>query len=432
MRKSILGMILAGGEGKRLRPLTTKRAKPAVPFGGKYRIIDFVLSNFVNSGIQSLFVLTQFRSQSMSEHIINGWNMSSINKGQFIVPVPAQMQGAEKRWYEGTADAIYQNIHLLHDFTPDLLAVFGGDHIYKMDISQMAKFHNKRNALATIAALPVTVEEGREFGIMEVDEEWRIIGFDEKPANPKEIPGMPGYCLASMGNYIFDTPWLIDALELDAKAENTSHDFGHDILPKAVSTGRLFAYNFAMNEIPGHEKGKPNYWKDVGGIQSYYQANMDLRSADPMLDLYSSAWPIHTYNDPLPPAKFVHDEYNSQGRNRVGKAINSIICGGCIISGSTVYDSVLSSEVRVHSFAHVERSIILNGVEILEDCKIRNAIVDKHVILAPGTTIGYDRADDEQRYHVVDLDKDAGTWLTIIEKNHARVNEDIKTTTLIL
>ncbi|MDD7984465.1 glucose-1-phosphate adenylyltransferase [Lentisphaera marina] len=432
MRKSILGMILAGGEGSRLSPLTTKRAKPAVPFGGKYRIIDFVLSNFVNSGIHSLFVLTQFRSQSMSEHIINGWNMSSLMKGQFVVPVPAQMQGGDKRWYEGTADAIWQNIHLLQDFTPDLVAVFGGDHIYKMDISQMAKFHAKREALATIAALPIPLEEGSRFGIIQIDEDWRITGFQEKPEHPSEIPGMPGYCLASMGNYVFDSKWLYKTLKADSQNPDSHHDFGHDILPPAVDSGRLYAYNFFENKIPGSDVSKDNYWRDVGTLKSYYDSNMDLKEADPQLDLYGAGWPIHTYNSPLPPAKFVHDEHHPDGRTRVGHATNSIVCDGCIVSGSSVKESILSSEVHVHSFSSVESSIILNSVEIFENCKIKNAIIDKHVILPPGTVIGYDRQADESRFHVVDLCEEEGTWLTVIEKNHSRVSKDTKTTVLTI
>ncbi|MCM8537615.1 MAG: glucose-1-phosphate adenylyltransferase [Lentisphaeraceae bacterium] len=424
MRQSILGMILAGGEGTRLAPLTTKRAKPAVPFGGKYRIIDFVLSNFVNSGILSTFVITQFRSQSLSEHIINGWNISSLIKGQFIVPVPAQMQSDNKRWYTGTADAIWQNLHLVNDFQPELLAVFGGDHIYKMDISQMAKFHTEKESLATIAAIPVPISEGNRFGIIQVDENWRITGFQEKPEDPTPMPGNPDYCLASMGNYIFNSKWITGVLNEDAKDPDSSHDFGNDILPHAVETGRLYAYNFYDNKIVGALKHKEPYWRDVGTIQSYYEANMDLRMADPQLNLYSDTWPIHTYNTPLPPAKFVHnEEIGFQGKARIGKAINSTICDGCIVSGSTVLNSILSPEVHVHSYSTVCDSILMNHVDIRENCQIRNAIIDKHVVLEPGTQIGYDREKDAAKFKVVDLDEKAGTWLTIIEKNHNKVND---------
>ena len=426
MRSSILGMILAGGEGTRLAPLTSKRAKPAVPFGGKYRIIDFVLSNFINSGIHSIFVLTQFRSQSLSEHIVNGWNISSIIKGQFIVPVPAQMQNDNKRWYDGTADAIWQNLHLVRDFKPKLLAVFGGDHIYKMDISHMAKFHREKDALATIAAIPIPIEEGSRFGIIQVDDDWKITGFQEKPSDPTPIPGNPKMCLASMGNYIFDSKWISGILDDDANDSSSSHDFGKDILPHAVDTGRLYAYNFHDNKVPGEKDSLAPYWRDVGTLQSYYEANMDLRMADPQLNLYSAKWPIHTYNTQLPPAKFVHnEEIGFQGLPRIGKAINSTICDGCIISGSTVLNSILSPQVRIHSYSTVCDSIILNHVDIRENCQIRNAIIDKHVVLPNGTQIGYDKEHDEARYNTIDLPD--GNWLTVIEKNHNRVNDIMNT-----
>ena len=426
MRSSILGMILAGGEGTRLAPLTSKRAKPAVPFGGKYRIIDFVLSNFINSGIHSIFVLTQFRSQSLSEHIVNGWNISSIIKGQFIVPVPAQMQSDNKRWYDGTADAIWQNLHLVRDFKPKLLAVFGGDHIYKMDISHMAKFHREKDALATIAAIPIPIEEGSRFGVIQVDEDWKITGFQEKPDDPTPIPGQPDMCLASMGNYIFDSKWISNILNDDARDNSSSHDFGKDILPNVVDTGRLYAYDFHRNKVPGEKKDQAPYWRDVGTLQSYYEANMDLRMADPQLNLYSSKWPIHTYNTQLPPAKFVHnEEIGFQGLPRIGKAINSTICDGCIVSGSTVLNSILSPQVRIHSYSTICDSIILNHVDIKENCQIRNAIIDKHVVIPNGTQIGYDKAEDEARYNVVDLPD--GNWLTVIEKNHNGVNDIMNT-----
>ena len=255
MRKSILGMILAGGEGTRLAPLTEQRAKPAVPFGGKYRIIDFVLSNFINSGIQSLFVLTQFKSQSLTEHIINGWNTSSIHgNSQFVIPVPAQMQTKERHWYSGTADAIHQNIHLIEDFSPDLVAVFGGDHIYRMDVSQMVEFHEKKDAVVSVAAIPVPIEEATEFGVIQVDEDWKIIGFQEKPKDPIPIPGNDKMALASMGNYIFNSDDLVQLLNDDAKNPNSSHDFGKNILPSIVDSGKLYAYNYHKNTIAGQKR----------------------------------------------------------------------------------------------------------------------------------------------------------------------------------
>ncbi len=417
MKASILGMILAGGEGTRLHPLTKERAKPAVPFGGKYRIIDFVLSNFINSGIYSIFVLTQFRSQSLTEHIINGWNISGTHgKGRFIIPVPAQMRTEDKRWFQGTADAIYQSSHLIVDFAPDLVAVFGGDHIYRMDISQMVEFHLQKEATATVAAIPVPIAEASSFGVIQVDADWRIVGFEEKPANPKPIPGDPGKALVSMGNYIFNSVDLLKLLKSDAEDAKSSHDFGKDILPSLVPSKKLFAYNFYTNSIPGRQYGK-HYWRDVGTIQSYFHANMDLRNPEPELDLYNKKWPIYNYHHSLPPAKFIHnEEISPTGLPRIGKAINSLVCDGCIISGSTVTNSVLFNSVHVHSYATVHNSILLNDVDIGERCLIRNAIIDKHVELPKGTTVGYDRKADEKNYTVVDLDEKTGTWLTIIEK----------------
>ncbi len=417
MRQKILAMILAGGEGTRLAPLTLQRAKPAVPFGGKYRIIDFVLSNFVNSGINSIFVLTQFRSQSLAEHIINGWNMSNpFVKEQFIVPVPAQMQTKEKRWYSGTADAIYQNLHLIEEVDPQMVAIFGGDHIYRMDIKQMTDFHEEKNAIASIAAIPVPIEDAKQFGVIQVDEEWRIIGFQEKPENPTPLPDDPTMALASMGNYIFNKDELCELLNNDCDMDSSSHDFGKDILPPLVESGRLFAYNFYNNKIPGSKKDVP-YWKDVGTLKAYFEANMDLRNTEPLLDLYNPSWPIYNYHYSLPPAKFVHNEpISANGQSRVGRAINSIVCDGCIISGSTINDSILFNSVHVHSYSSIDNSIILNDVEIGNNTHIRNTIIDKHVTIGDNIKIGYDRAEDEKRFNVSDLDN--GDWLTVIPKNY--------------
>ncbi|MBN1864226.1 MAG: glucose-1-phosphate adenylyltransferase [Victivallales bacterium] len=419
MKKSVLGMIMAGGEGKRLFPLTEQRAKPAVPFGGKFRIIDFVLSNFVNSGIQSIFVLTQFRSQSLTEHIINGWNISSSQgRGRFIIPIPAQMQTVDRSWYTGTADAIHQNIHFIEDFAPDLVAVFGADHIYRMDISQMVDFHIRKDAIATVAAIPVPLSEASNFGVIQVDDNWKIIGFQEKPRNPSPMPSDTGSALVSMGNYVFNAPELIELVDNDAELADSSHDFGKDILPSIVDSGKLYAYNFHLNVIPGG-KGLP-CWRDVGELKAYYYANMDLRSPSPELDLYNEEWPIYNYHFSLPPAKFVHnEEVSPEGLPRIGKAINSLVCDGCIISGSSVLDSVLFNSVRIHSYSTVRNSILLNEVEILENCRVRNTIIDKHVRLERGTVIGYNREDDERRYHVIPLDDKSGTWLSVIPKNRA-------------
>ena len=410
MRTSVLAMILAGGEGRRLAPLTDQRAKPSVPFGGKYRIIDFVLSNFINSGIDSIFVLTQFKSQSLMEHIINGWNIASTHvQGRFIIPVPAQMQTEDKSWYMGTADAIFQNAHLIEDFSPDLVAVFGGDHIYRMDISQMVDFHVNRNAIATVAAIPVPIEDARQFGVIQVDEDWRIVGFQEKPENPAPLPNDKNMALASMGNYIFGAGDILHLLHEDHVQPNSSHDFGKDIIPSLVPTGRLFAYNFYSNKIPGQSVQEKPYWRDVGTLKSYFEANMDLRATSPQLDLYNPKWPIYNYHFSLPPAKFVHnEEVDVHGLPRIGKAINSIVCDGCIVSGSTVTSSILFNSVFVHSYATVHNSILLNDVDIGEHCRIRNCIIDKHNVIPRGTIIGYDREEDAKRYPVVDLGPEYG------------------------
>ncbi len=421
MRTSVLAMILAGGEGRRLAPLTDQRAKPSVPFGGKYRIIDFVLSNFINSGIDSIFVLTQFKSQSLMEHIINGWNIASTHvRGRFIIPVPAQMQTADKTWYMGTADAIYQNAHLIEDFSPDLVAVFGGDHIYRMDISQMVDFHVNKNSIATVAAIPVPIEDAKQFGVIQVDEEWRIVGFQEKPENPAPLPNDKNMALASMGNYIFGAGDILHLLQEDHTRPDSSHDFGKDIIPSLVPTGRLFAYNFYSNKIPGQSVQEKPYWRDVGTLKSYFEANMDLRSTNPQLDLYNPKWPIYNYHFSLPPAKFVHnEEVDIHGLPRIGKAINSIVCDGCIVSGSTVTSSILFNSVFVHSYATVHNSILLNDVDIGEHCRIRNCIIDKHNVIPRGTIIGYDREEDAKRYMVVDLGPEYGpdAWLTVIPKD---------------
>ena len=428
MRTSVLAMILAGGEGRRLAPLTDQRAKPSVPFGGKYRIIDFVLSNFINSGIDSIFVLTQFKSQSLMEHIINGWNIASTHvQGRFIIPVPAQMQTEDKSWYMGTADAIFQNAHLIEDFSPDLVAVFGGDHIYRMDISQMVDFHVNRNAIATVAAIPVPIEDARQFGVIQVDEDWRIVGFQEKPENPAPLPNDKNMALASMGNYIFGAGDILHLLHEDHVQPNSSHDFGKDIIPSLVPTGRLFAYNFYSNKIPGQSVQEKPYWRDVGTLKSYFEANMDLRATSPQLDLYNPKWPIYNYHFSLPPAKFVHnEEVDVHGLPRIGKAINSIVCDGCIVSGSTVTSSILFNSVFVHSYATVHNSILLNDVDIGEHCRIRNCIIDKHNVIPRGTIIGYDREEDAKRYPVVDLGPEYGpdAWLTVIPKDrHSQMLE---------
>ena len=301
---------------------------------------------------------------------------------------------------------------MIEDFAPDLVAVFGGDHIYRMDVSQMVDFHEKKDAIVSVAAIPVPVEEASDFGVIQVDEEWRIIGFQEKPENPITIPGDDKVALVSMGNYIFNADDLVSLLKSDDADASSKHDFGKNILPSLVPSGRLFAYNYHLNKIPGVD-GVP-YWRDVGGLKAYYEANMDLRATEPLLDLYNEKWPIYNYNESLPPAKFVHNE--EKVKDRIGMAVNSVVCGGCVVSGGTVKDSILFNNVRVHSFAVVENSILLNEVSIGENCKIKNTIIDKHNELPAGTIIGYNREDDEKRYKVINLDKAKGTWLTTVPK----------------
>ena len=394
---NVLTMIMAGGEGSRLKPLTSDRTKPAVPFGGNYRIIDFVLSNFVNSGFMKIFVLTQFKSHSLLQHMREGWRVSSGIVKQFIDPVPAQMR-IGKKWYEGTADAIFQNMNLIYDEDPDQVCIFGGDHIYRMDVRQMLRFHSKRQAVLTVAAIRVPIQDAHHFGIIEVDEEWRMTGFVEKPENaPKTIPGNPDYVLASMGNYIFERGPLVDELKKDSKDKNSDHDFGKNILPKMFPEGNVFVYDFSQNFIPGLEEEEKGYWKDVGTLDTYWEANMDLVGVHPHFNLYNKKWPVLTYIPPLPPAKFVHFS-----DLRTGHAINSMISSGAIISGALVENSVVGYNVRIHSFAHVEHSVIMNNVSIGRGAKIRKTIIDKHVQIASEVQIGYDLEADKKRFEVTE------------------------------
>jgi len=387
-------MILAGGEGSRLHPLTQERAKPAVPFGGKYRLIDFVLSNFLNSKIYSTYVLTQFKSQSLTEHLQEGWRFSSILQDHFILPVPAQKRTGES-WYLGTADAIYQNINLIEGHGYDLVAVFGADHIYRMDIQQMIEFHMRRKADVTVAAIPVPLKDATSFGVIEVESKQKIVGFKEKPARPKSIPGRPDEAFASMGNYLFNADFLIDILYKDAAREDSSHDFGKDILPKIYKDSRVFAYDFRRNRVPGVTKKEIGSWRDVGTIQSFWEANMDLRNVQPIFNLYNYQWPIRTAQHGGPPAKFV---FNEDGRR--GQAVNSIVAEGSIISGGIVQDSVIGRTVIVDSGAAVINSLVMDRVKIGKNCRINMAIIDKDVDIPPGTTIGYNLEEDRARFFV--------------------------------
>lgn len=387
-----LVMILAGGEGKRLYPLTKDRAKPAVPFGGRYRIIDFVLNNFINSGFFKIKVLTQYKSDSLNKHITRGWALSPF-LNQYVDLAPAQMRTGSD-WYRGTADAIYQNIFHITDENPKYVCIFGGDHIYKMDVSQMLDFHKLNISDLTISAIPIPIEEAHEFGIIEVDDNWRLTNFVEKPKDkPKSIPGNPNMCLASMGNYIFDKDTLLRALDEDFHVESSSHDFGKNVIPMLLQENkRIFVYNFASNTFAGMTDAERGYWRDVGSIDAYWQANMDLLDSAPELNLYSREWPIRTFNYNYPPAKFVWSE-----GDRVGMATNSMVSEGCIVSGGGLSRCVLSPRVRVNSYSQISESILMENVEIGRYSRIKRAIVDKNVNIPPNTRIGFNREDDERR-----------------------------------
>ena len=388
----VLTMILAGGQGKRLYPLTKDRAKPAVPFGGRYRIIDFVLNNFVNSGFYKIKVLTQYKSDSLNKHISRGWDLCSSIE-QYVDLVPAQMK-TDGNWYKGTADAIFQNIDYMMDEKYQHVCIFGGDHIYKMDVRQMLSYHIEKKADLTISAIAIPIEMAGEYGIMEVDDNWRLINFIEKPTTaPRPIPGNPDMCLASMGNYIFEPDKLIEELKQDSQDATSSHDFGKNIIPKMMKNGsNVFVYNFCDNVFQGMAPAERGYWKDVGNVDSYWQANMDLLAYEPELNLHSPDWPLRTYNYNLPPAKFIWDE-----DERVGLAKNSLVSEGCIISGGMISGCVLSPNVRINSYCNINDSILMENVNIGRHCKINRAIIDKNVNIPPYAEIGIDRDLDIKR-----------------------------------
>jgi glucose-1-phosphate adenylyltransferase len=396
MRIRVLGIVLAGGKGTRLHPLTRERAKPAVPFGGKYRIIDFVLSNFINSGIYSVYVLTQFRSQSLLQHLSEGWQFGALLKSQFVIPVPAQMRAGET-WYQGTADAIYQNINLVEQSDPHVVAIFGGDHVYRMNVSSMIDFHVHKNAEVTVAAIPVDKRHATEFGVLEAGEDGRILGFHEKNPDAPTIPGDPERVLASMGNYVFSTRTLLRLLHEDAAIAESNHDFGRDILPKLAGKAEIYAYDFQTNRIPGEPADAQPYWRDVGTIDAYFEANMDLRSVSPVLNLFNREWPVRSTSYSDPPAKFTFDE-----ENRRGQAIDTIVSGGCILSGGMVRNSVLGRGVRVHSGAVVDECVILDNCDIGRRSKLHRTILDKNVRVPEDATIGFDLERDRQYHYVTE------------------------------
>ena len=395
MQLRVLGLVLAGGKGTRLYPLTRERAKPAVPFGGKYRIIDFVLSNFVNSGIHSIYVLTQFKSQSLLQHLAEGWQVGGLLKSQFIIPVPAQMRSAEETWYQGTADAILQNANLVEQSDPHVVAIFGADHVYRMNVRHMIEFHEARRAEVTVAAIPVERRFAAEFGVIETAPDGRIVGFHEKRADAPAMPGDPKRVLASMGNYVFSTKALLREVYDDAVRAGSSHDFGRDILPGMVGRCDVYAYDFQTNQIPGEPAGLEAYWRDVGSIDAFYEANIDVRAVTPALNLYNKQWPLRTASYPDPPAKFTFDD-----DDRRGQAIDSVVSGGCILSGGVVRNSVLSRWVRVHSGAVVEESIVFDNCDIGRRARVRRAILDKNVRIPADAVIGFDLDEDRKRYHV--------------------------------
>ena len=394
MQTRALAFVLAGGSGTRLHPLTKNRSKPAVPFGGKYRIIDFVLSNLVNSDIRSIYVLTQFKAQSLLQHLRDTWQRASLIRGHFLIPVPAQMHKGP-RWFEGTADAVYQNLHLIEQANPEIVVVFGADHIYKMDVREMVKFHQKNWAKGTVAALPITVDQAHQFGTMEVDKDWRIRRFYEKVPDPPEIPGRPGWTLVSMGNYVFEAQVLTSALRKDAHTPDSRHDFGGNILPAMVKEHPIYAYDFSANQVPGQHPENQGYWRDVGTIEAYYEAHMDLRSLSPSLNLYNPHWPIRHSPYEGGPAK---SSFNEEGRR--GQMINSLMCEGSILAGGQVTDSVIGRGVFVDSGAEISESVVMDGCHIGAGARIHRAILDKNVRVPPDASIGFDTESDRRRYHV--------------------------------
>ena len=391
---NILTMILAGGRGERLYPLTADRAKPAVPFGGKYRIIDFTLSNCVNSGLRNMIVLIQYKSHSLDRHIRRGWNVFNPELGEYIFSLPPQ-QRISQDWYKGTADAVHQNWFIVEDKQPEYVLILAGDHIYKMNYREMYSFLQQKQADAVVGAIEYSLAEASSFGVMTVDGNSQITRWDEKPANPTPMPNDQSRALCSMGIYLFRTSCLRDHLLVDAERD-TAHDFGKDIIPDMIGDRRVFAYNFR-----DENRKAVKYWRDVGTLDAYWEANMDLVSVDPLFNLYDQNWPIRTYQGQFPPAKFVFAEEQG-GSGRVGIALDSIVSSGCIISGGRVQNSVLSSNVRVNDHAEVIQSIVMENVVIGDHCRIQRAIIDKDVTIPPKTEIGYDLESDRKRFTVTE------------------------------
>ena len=401
----VLAVVLAGGKGTRLEPLTRDRAKPAVPFGGAYRIIDFTLSNCLNSGFRKILVLTQYKALSLGRHINRGWRgLFSWELGEFVDIVPPQ-QRIDEHWYRGTADAVYQNIYSIEKEEPEFVVILAGDHVYKMNYRDMLNFHLGENADVTVGALRVPVQTAaRQFGVIQVDEQSRIIGFEEKPEHPRPIPGDEANCLASMGIYVFTARFMYEQLCQNAARPDAGHDFGHDVIPAMIDSHRVFAFPFR----DANQKAEA-YWRDVGTLDAYYEANMELIQVDPLLNVYDQSWPIRTFHPNLPPPKTVFAERGPGGR--CGQALDSIVCPGSIISGGLVERSILGHSCRVNSYAVVEDSILLDGVDVGRYAKIRRAIIDKGVAIPQGVKIGYDPEEDRRRGFVV-----SDTGIVVIAK----------------
>lgn len=389
----VVAIVLAGGEGKRLYPLTKDRAKPAVPFGGLYRLIDFALSNLTNAGFRRIVVLTQYKSHSLDRHLAQTWSLSPL-VGEYVAAVPAQMRHGP-RWFAGSADAIYQNLNIVEDEHPDYVIILGADHIYRMDPRQMLEYHIAKGAGVTVAAIVAPLAEASQFGVIDVEAGGRIRSFLEKPIQPPHMPGNEDHALVSMGNYIFTTSALRDAVTRDAADAASRHDMGASVVPMLVGDGQAWMWNFAEHRVAGQTDREQGYWRDVGTIESYYEASMDLVEVSPVFNLYNDRWPILTWKFPHPPAKFVHE-----GGDRIGRAYNSLVSNGVIVSGATVRRSILAPGVHVHSYARVEDSVVFDNVDIGRGAVIRRAIVDKHVRVPEGCHIGVDPDDDRRRFTV--------------------------------
>ncbi|HSI50947.1 MAG TPA: glucose-1-phosphate adenylyltransferase [Ideonella sp.] len=395
LARRTLALVLAGGRGSRLMNLTDNRAKPAVHFGGKFRIIDFALSNCLNSGLRRIGVITQYKSHSLLRHLQRGWSFMRNEMGEFIDLLPAQQRTNEEHWYRGTADAIWQNLDIIRNSTPpEYVVVLAGDHVYKMDYSIMLADHVANGRGVTVGCIEVSCEEATGFGVMAVNEQRHVTAFVEKPAVPPTLPGQPGRSLASMGIYIFSADYLFRLLEEDAQDPDSSHDFGKELIPRAVAEGQALAHPFSMSAIANPPYSRP-YWRDVGTVDAYWAANLDLASTTPELNMYDRDWPIWTYQEQLPPAKFVHNQEDG----RRGQAVDSLVSGGCIVSGATVIDSVLFSNVLLRSYSQVTRSVVLPDVQINRHCRVRNAVIDRRCKLPEGLVVGEDAELDAKRFY---------------------------------